>query len=155
MKLSEFKQALNNMKTISFVQPNGEIVPAHFHITEIGLTTKHFIDCGGDVHLNKLANIQIWVAADFDHRLQASSLLNIIAQSEKILGVEDLEIEVEYQTDTIGKYGLALQGNNFILQAKQTDCLAKIKCDIPLVKPKIKLSTSNNNNSCTPGGGCC
>ena len=155
MKISEFKETLANLQSINFVQPNGEQVPAHFHITEVGVTTKHFIDCGGDVHVEKLASLQIWVAADYDHRLQPQSLLNIIAQSEKILGDEDLEIEVEYQTETIGKFNLASDGVNFLLQAKHTDCLAKIKCDIPQVKPKVSLSSLTNGNSCTPGGGCC
>ena len=51
--------------------------------------------------------------------------------SNKVLGNEDLEVEVEYQTETIGKYSIEMQGNNFVLIAKQTDCLAKIKCNIP------------------------
>ena len=34
--------------------------------------------------------------------------------------MEDLEIEVEYQVNTIGKYELDFNGTNFILTAKQT-----------------------------------
>jgi hypothetical protein len=33
--------------------------------------------------------------------------LDIIELSEKILGIEDYEIEVEYQAETIGKYDLS------------------------------------------------
>jgi hypothetical protein len=46
MKLSKFKKLLNtnNMLTFSFM--DGAKVPAHFHITEVGLLTRKFIDCG-------------------------------------------------------------------------------------------------------------
>ncbi len=157
MKISELKAQLANMSSVNFKLPNGTFVPAHFHITEVGALTKHFIDCGGDVHEDKSASLQIWVADDFDHRLEARKLLNIIDLSAKILKDEDLEIEVEYQTDTIGKYGLSIDKDAFLLIAKETDCLAKIKCNIPQSKPKIRFSELGlaTQNSCTPGGGCC
>jgi len=31
----------------SFKLPEGTYLPAHFHMTEVGLVTKHFVDCGG------------------------------------------------------------------------------------------------------------
>ena len=157
MKLSDFKNHLSNIKSLRFLQQNGDLVPLHFHITEVGLITKHFLDCGGDVHTEKLANVQIWVADDLDHRLEPKGLLKIIDLSNKVLGNEDLEVEVEYQTETIGKYSIEMQGNNFVLIAKQTDCLAKIKCNIPQAKQKIKIGelATANEGCCTPGGGCC
>lgn len=157
MKISEFKTHLASLNSIGFKLPNGECVPLHFHITEVGRTTKHFIDCGGDVHEEKSANLQIWVADDTDHRLAPRNLLNILDQSKKVLNDEDLEIEVEYQTETIGKYGLSIDEDAFVLVAKKTDCLAKIKCNIPQSKPKIKFSelTVATQGTCTPGGGCC
>lgn len=157
MKISEFKTHLASLNSIGFKLPNGECVPLHFHITEVGRTTKHFIDCGGDVHEEKSANLQIWVADDTDHRLAPRNLLNILDQSKKVLNDEDLEIEVEYQTETIGKYGLSIDDDAFVLVAKETDCLAKIKCNIPQSKPKIKFSelTVATQGTCTPGGGCC
>ncbi len=50
MKLSAFKKQLSGLDGINFMQVNEALVPAHFHITEIGLLTKHFVDCGGDLH---------------------------------------------------------------------------------------------------------
>ena len=47
MKLSEVKSALTKLDTIAFQLPNGELVPTHFHVTEVGKISKHFIDCGG------------------------------------------------------------------------------------------------------------
>jgi hypothetical protein len=72
------------------------------------------------------------------------------------LGLENHEIEVEYQGDTIGKYGLEFKNGVFILISTQTDCLAKDKCGIPQEKPRLRLSTLQaQESSCAPGSGCC
>jgi len=154
MKLSEVKNKLNQLDNIAFQLPNGELVPNHFHVTEVGKITKHFIDCGGKVRNEEVVNFQLWNADDYDHRLHPEKLLHIIELSEKTLGIGDLDIEVEYQGDTIGKFGLDFDGKNFLLTNKQTDCLAKDKCGIPEEKPEAELSDLKNE-SCTPGSGCC
>ena len=46
MKLSEIKNTLGQLDKIAFMLPNGKLVPSHFHVTEIGKISKHFIDCG-------------------------------------------------------------------------------------------------------------
>ncbi len=155
MKLSEIKNKLSQLEKISFQLPNGELVPNHFHITEVGKITKHFIDCGGTVRNEEVVNFQLWNANDYDHRLHPEKLLHIIELSEKVLGIEDLEIEVEYQAGTIGKFGLDFDGTHFLLTSKQTDCLAKDQCGIPAEKSKKKLSELQSTNACTPGSGCC
>jgi hypothetical protein len=157
MKLSELKQALAGLKEISFELPNGGFVPKHFHVTEVGQINKHFIDCGGTVRHEKLVSFQLWEAGDFDHRLAPQKLNDIISLSEKVLGIEDAEIEVEYQADTIGKYGLEFNGYNFILSAKTTACLATDSCGVKPEKKKVQLVELGNavKGSCTPGGGCC
>ena len=155
MNLSEVKNQLKKLEKIAFKLPNGELVPSHFHVTEVGKVTKHFIDCGGTVRNEEVVNFQLWNANDYNHRLHPEKLLKIIELSEKVLGIGNLEIEVEYQADTIGKFGLDFDGENFLLTSKQTDCLAKDNCGVPDEKPRIKLSVINNENSCTPGGGCC
>jgi hypothetical protein len=155
MKLSEIKNHLNNLEQITFMLPNGELVPTHFHVTEVGKITKHFIDCGGTVRNEEVANFQLWNADDYNHRLHPEKLSNIIALSEKVLGLKDLEIEVEYQAETIGKFGLDFDGKNFLLTTKQTDCLAKENCGIPAEKPKRKLAEINNEPCCSPDGNCC
>jgi len=72
------------------------------------------------------------------------------------LNLNDVEIEVEYQGETIGKYGLDFNETHFLLTNKATACLAEDACGIPAQKPKIKLSDLNNSgNSCVPGSGCC
>jgi hypothetical protein len=156
MKLSEIKKQVAQLETIAFELPNGTLVPAHFHVTEVGKITKHFIDCGGTMRNEEVVNFQLWEADDYNHRLHPEKLISIIELSERLLDIGDLEIEVEYQGDTIGKYGLDFNGGKFLLTNTLTDCLAKDKCDIPEKKPSIKMVEINNNNtSCTPGGGCC
>lgn len=56
--------------------------------------------------------------------------------------MEDLEIEVEYQSETIGKYELGFNGSNFILLSKQTNCLAQGKCGIPAEQLKENTKTT-------------
>ncbi len=136
MKLSEVKSALQNLETIAFQLPNGDLVPSHFHVTEIGRINKTFIDCGGTVRHENIVNFQLWNANDYDHRLHPEKLLHIIELSENTLNIEDSEIEVEYQGDTIGKFGLDFDGTTFLLTNKQTDCLAKDKCGVPAENKK-------------------
>lgn len=156
MKLSEVKRNLNLVSEVSFELPNGTMVPAHFHVTEVGEITKHFIDCGGTVRIEKVVNFQLWEANDFDHRLAPQKLLNIIQLSEKVLNVGDYEVEVEYQAETIGKFNIDFNGTNFVLVNKKTDCLAKDNCGIPTEKLKVNLKEITKTESCcTPGGGCC
>lgn len=140
------------MDTLSFALENGEQVPAHFHITEVGLITKRFIDCGNTVRNETVVSMQLWDANDYDHRLAPEKLLKIIAASERILGIEDHEVEVEYQGQTIGKYGIDFNGTRFVLTNKKTACLAEDQCGVPVVKKKIALSELQ---CCPPGGGCC
>ena len=155
MKLSEIKVILATAERVNFQLENGNLVPEHFHVTEVGMVTKDFIDCGGTVRHEKVANFQLWDANDFEHRLKAGKLLDIISLSEKILGMEDLEIEVEYQADTIGKYDLEYDGKSFMLISKKTACLAMDKCGVPAEKQKIELVNLAAGSTCTPGGGCC
>ena len=147
MKLSEIKSTLNQLDQIAFMLPNGTLVPSHFHVTEIGNISKHFIDCGGTVRTENVINFQLWEADDYDHRLHPEKLVHIIELSEKVLELEDLDIEVEYQGETIGKFGLDFDGVNFLLTTKQTDCLAREACGVP----EVETETS----CCEPGGNCC
>ena len=156
MKLSEIKHLLAEAEAVNFKLPARTFVPENFHVTEVGMVTKNFIDCGGVVRREEVANFQLWDANDFEHRLKPKKLLDIIVLSERVLGIGDLEIEVEYQSATIGKYDLDFDGKDFILVAKQTACLAQDACGIP-AKPKVSLQMlgSQDGAACTPGGGCC
>jgi len=154
MTIAEFKSVLSNSETLHFQLANGTAVPAHFHVTEIGLVSKHFIDCGGTERIERVASMQLWTAEDYDHRLTTEKLIGIIELGEKKLGISHAEIEVEYQGETIGKYGLDYNGQSFVLKNKKTDCLAKDAC-APISLSAEMAAPVGANNSCTPGGGCC
>lgn len=158
MKLSDIKTILSTAEAVNFQLPDGAFVPEHFHVTEVGIVDKHFIDCGGTVRREKVANFQLWSADDTEHRLKPERLMNIISLSEKVLGMEDYEIEVEYQSTTIGKYDLDFNGKDFVLVSKQTDCLAKESCGVSTDKEKVNLSMLGKEKAeacCTPGSKCC
>ena len=152
MKLSEVREKLNEVDTVAFVLPNGEKVPAHFHLTEIGNIQKHFMDCGGTVRKETKVSFQLWTSIDVAHRLKAEKLKQIIALATEKIALEDAEVEVEYQGDTIEKYGLEFDGQQFLLATQKTDCLAQENCGIPVQKVKKKLSELTS--ACCPPG-CC
>jgi len=157
MKIEQIKEYLKSLNSIAFQMPDGSFVPSHFHVTEVGKVTKHFIDCGGTLRNEVVVNFQLWEANDYDHRLHPEKLVHIIELSDKLLDLGNLEIEVEYQATTIGKYGLDFDGVNFLLTTKQTDCLAKDNCGIPQEKTKVKLVDLDNEatNCCSPNSNCC
>jgi hypothetical protein len=154
MNIKDFKNSLSNLRELTFVLPNGSHVAPHFHLTEVGEITKNYVDCGGTVRSEKVANFQLWAADDYDHRLKPQKVIDIIEMAEKKIGLENLEVEVEYQSETIGKYGLDFDGKRFLLTATQTDCLAKEKCGIPEGQP-VNLVPAQTGSGCSPESGCC
>lgn len=157
MKISALKHFLAQQKMVTIMLPTGDLVPAHFHVTEVGEVTKHFIDCGGTIRHEKVANLQLWSATDYEHRLPARKLADIIGIAERQLGLGDLEIEVEYQGQhTIEKFGLEAIGSELHLVGQLTSCLASDRCGIPAEKPKVALAElTTHATACRPGGGCC
>lgn len=157
MTLGQIKNLLPTLENVEFALENGTFVPEHFHVTEIGIVTKKFIDCGGTMREEEKVNFQLWDANDFEHRLKPGKLLNIIKLSEEKLGIKDLEIEVEYQSDTIGKYDLDFNGKYFVLKNKMTACLANDACGVPAEKQKVNLSELKavQQGGCAPNSGCC
>ena len=130
MKLSQFKSALQLAKPASnpqFLQINGLPVAAHYHITEIGLILKNYVDCGGVVRQERKASMQLWLANDTDHRLSTEKLLGIIEKSEQLFG--------------------------FQFTAKKTTCLATDHCGIS--NEQLPLEMQKKNTACTPNLGCC
>ena len=157
MKLSAFKKRLEDLPEILFELNNGVPVPQHFHVTEVGQCSRNFIDCGGTVRSEKSVIFQLWHAGDTEHRLTPERLLSIIRLSEEQLGIGDADIEVEYQSDTIGRYALGFNGRSFVLENKHTACLATDRCGIPaeMAAPKIPTQQALVSSCCAPGSGCC
>lgn len=158
MKLSELEKELKVLESITILKPDGGFVPKHFHVTEIGLIDKKYIDCGGTVREERKIGFQLWEADDFNHRITPEKLQSIINLSKETLQLPDEEIEVEYQGATIGKYALDFDGHYFHLRSTLTDCLAPDKCGVPAEKTKVSLrdlSANKTTSGCTPGSGCC
>lgn len=155
MKLSELKLILTKLETIQFKLPDGSLVPKHFHVTEIGKISKQFIDCGGNIRNEAIVNFQLWNADDYNHRLHPDKLRDIIQLSESIFEIGDLEIEVEYQGDTIEKFGLDYDGVSLLLSSKKTDCLAKENCGVSLEKKSLPTTNLTDSSYCSPESNCC
>jgi hypothetical protein len=157
VRLQEFK---NKLKKTTEVGPlllkveGGKIIPPYYHITEMGIMVKHVIDCGGTLRKTEYITFQVWTADDFDHRMTIEKLLDIIEKGEKFIGAVDIEIEMEYQTDTIGRYSISADPTNelmYILSPKKTNCLAPDKCGIT---PERK-STNDQQPKPQCGPSCC
>ncbi|HSP62399.1 MAG TPA: DUF6428 family protein [Pyrinomonadaceae bacterium] len=118
------------------ILPDGDVVPAHFHITEVGHVTKRFIDCGGKLHDRKdTCVLQTWVAEDYDHRLTAGTFAKILQLGDQVLPHDDLEVEVEYEDCAITQFSVTsaeFTGEHIDLQLgeKHTDCLARERCGV-------------------------
>lgn len=128
MKLKELKEYLHNNEIVKISS-----VPEHFHITEVGLVTKDFVDCGGQQHSDMHVYLQIWVADDKEHRLESKKLLQIINnRSTDNAGIDfDIrEVLFEYDGDSpsIGTYTASIFEEEIGLIPIKADCLAKDIC---------------------------
>jgi hypothetical protein len=140
MKVSEFKNYLeaNPTAELRFVLPDGDLIPAHAHITEVGRIDKTFIDCGGTSRSLSLCSLQAWVAEDDEtHRFAPGKLARVIDLAAPIFQGEDLDLEVEFEDCSISQFPVLTATItpgvlSFQLGSKHTDCLAKEACAVPL-----------------------
>ena len=138
MKLKNLKAtlALHPAAHPRFILPDGDVIPAHFHITEVGHVAKRFIDCGGKRHdTTDTCLLQTYVADDVDHRLDARTFAKILQLGNQVLPHDDLEVEVEYDCCVVAQYPIVAAdfgGGRIDIQLgeKHTDCLAKEKCGV-------------------------
>jgi hypothetical protein len=138
MKLSELKRILRSQPATfpRFILPDGEHIPPHFHITEVGHIARRFIDCGGKLHdKTDTCLLQTYVADDVDHRLNAGTFAKILDLGAQALPHDDVEVELEYEDCAITQSPItsAEVNGEFIelqLGEKHTDCLAKAQCGI-------------------------
>jgi hypothetical protein len=153
MTISEFTLHLksNSAAELRFLLPDGGLIPAHAHVTEVGRVDKRFVDCGGTRREHASCLLQTWVADDIDHRLTPEKLATIIASASELLQDPDLPVEIEYEDFLVSQFPVAAveaKGNTitFALVTKHTDCLAKERC-MPPVAPE--------GEGCATGERCC
>ncbi len=151
MKLHQFKALLeaNRDKQFRLQLPEERAIPVSFHITEVGLVTKSFIDCGGKVHTVQSCQLQVWLGPDSDHRIEAGKMADILKVAQKIVPDDNLDLEIEYEDQIISQYPVAdaIISDDAVtlhLTTKHTDCLAKELCLTPV-----------NGASCCGPTGCC
>lgn len=137
MNLKELIETLStNDLALSGMFPNGDTLPDHFHITEVGKVRKQFIDCGGTLRDVTTCVLQVWVADDINHRLKSGKLASVLKLAKSSLDLsEDLAVEVEYETETVSVYPLtsvhfSMSGFCLNLDKKHTACLAPEKCGV-------------------------
>ena len=138
--------------------PHGGEVPVSFHITEVSVVQKDFIDCGGTRWQTRTFQLQAWVGEDEDHRLSSQKLGGILGKGLAAFGGIDLPVEIEYEDEVISQFPLdrvSAEGGALVfhLTTKHTDCLAKELCGLP--KDRTGAQSAREESSCCAGGGCC
>lgn len=159
MKLSELKSLLREHADRHFrIQlPDGSAVPVSFHVTEVGRVQKTFLDCGGTLRESLTCQLQIWVGADYDHRIETGKMAAILDKAASYLPDESIPVEVEYEDRVISQYtvdGHRLTDEAVILNLahKHTECLAPELCGLPAIG---RLPAISGSNSCCGPSGCC
>ena len=87
MQLSHLKNITNSLTELNFQSENGELIPKHFHITEIGIISKKFIDCGGIVREEKVIAPRGDTIIDKNDSVVLLSTYEAIKQVEKLFSV--------------------------------------------------------------------
>jgi hypothetical protein len=129
-----------------FILPNGEHIPAHAHVTEVGHVSKTFIDCGGVTGKTDIAVLQTHVMEDTDHRLTSEHFAKILDLGDRVLPNDQLDVEVEYDCCVVGQYPIAAakpggEHLDLILKNKRTQCLERERREA--------------ESSCCAGASCC
>ena len=119
-----------------FLLPNGDYIPAHAHITEVGHITRSFIDCGGLIGQEQKVLLQTKVGNDTDHRLRADRLARILQLGQKVVPRADLDVDVEYDCCVVAQYPVVdvrSKGDylDLSLGRRQTQCRARQRRETP------------------------
>src|ERR1043165_8790918 len=131
MKLSDLRSALEKHPATfpRFILPDGDYIPAHAHVTEVGHVVKNFIDCGGVTGKSETVLLQTHVGRDVEHRLRSDRFAKILQLGERVLPHDHLEVEVEYDCCVVAQYPITEvkrtgEHLDVILGKRRTQCLA-------------------------------
>jgi hypothetical protein len=113
-----------------FVLPDGDYIPAHAHVTEVGHVVRNFIDCGGLTGKEEKVLLQTHVGDDTDHRLRSDSFAKILRLGNRVVPSADLDVDVEYDCCVVAQYPISEATRdgehlNLILQRGRTQCRAR------------------------------
>ena len=131
MTLRNLRTALEaNPNTLPrFVLPDGDYIPAHAHVTEVGHVVRNFIDCGGLIGREEKVVLQTHVGSDKDHRLRSDRFAKILRLGNRLIPSADLDVDIEYDCCVVAQYPIAEatpEGDhlNLILRRGRTQCRA-------------------------------
>ena len=132
MKLADLKSLLQTYPQSNprFILPDGDQIPAHAHVTEVGYSRKTFIDCGGVTGQTEAVVLQTHVMDDTEHRLTSERLSKILHLAHRVLPHDQVDVEVEYDCCVVAQYPITeakLTGDSLeiALASKRTQCLAR------------------------------
>jgi hypothetical protein len=132
MTFHDLKNALKANPTLfpRFVLPNGDYIPAHAHVTEVGHVARSFIDCGGLTGKEEKILLQTHVGDDADHRLRSDRFAKILQLGNRVIPSADLDVAVEYDCCVVAHYPIAEarpdgEHLNLILRRGRTQCRAR------------------------------
>src|SRR4029453_13461360 len=113
-----------------FVLPDGDYIPAHAHVTEVGHVVRNFIDCGGLTGKEEKVVLQTHVGNDTDHRLRSDRFAKILRLGNSVIPSAGLDVDVEYNCCVVTQYPIAeaaADGEHLylILQRGRTHCRAR------------------------------
>jgi hypothetical protein len=132
MTLDDLQNALEANPTLfpRFVLPDGDYIPAHAHVTEVGHVVRNFIDCGGLIGSEEKIVLQTHVGDDTDHRLRSDRFAKILQLGTRVIPSADLHVDVEYDCCVVAQYPIAEakpdgEHLNLILRRGRTQCRAR------------------------------
>ncbi len=132
MTFHELQVALeaNSKRFPRFVLPDGDCIPAHAHVTEVGHVVRNFIDCGGLAGKEEKVVLQTHVGNDTDHRLRSDRFAKILRLGNRMIPSADLDVDVEYDCCVVAQYPIAEAAPagehlDLILQRGRTQCRAR------------------------------
>ena len=100
MRTNEFISALRSMPNhrLIFVDANGHMIHAGYHLTELKVASFDTVDCGGQVNRWQETIVQLWVPSKAeDDYMTAAKFLKIFDKVHRMIPLNpDAEIRVEY-----------------------------------------------------------
>jgi hypothetical protein len=109
MRFHDLENALeaNPKRFPRFVLPDGDYIPAHAHVTEVGHVVRNFIDCGGLTGKEEKIVLQTHVGDDTHHRLRSDRFAKILELGNRVIPKADLNVDVEYDCCVVAQYPIA------------------------------------------------
>lgn len=85
--------------SLRIMLPNGELIPEHFHISEIGKVDKTFVDVSNTQREVHICVLKVWVGHDVEYRLIKSKLNALLSRARSIYA-DNSPMAIEYGNET-------------------------------------------------------